>query len=30
MSEELKNEIISGTVEDVKFRNEQNRRNKTS
>ncbi len=24
MSEELKNEIISGTVEDVKFRNEQN------
>ena len=24
MSEELKNEIISGTVEDIKFRNEQN------
>lgn len=24
MSEELKNEIISGTVEDIKFRNDQN------
>ena len=24
MNEELKNEIISGTVEDIKFRNEQN------